>query len=226
MKAVTRDQSHEIVGRVLRNTNWGAIDGDQLQSAEGAIGMPETEFGRRLTLFIQNGMNFVMKGPGALIVDRTKPFNAEFIGSDWTIWLGAKDGDGLKGKEAQDPASLALTEIDFAKVLFTTCLNEGETSITGEEKLARHFAAGHIRLDVKIGQCLYKEKGQATLEWLYQTFGITWFELPGTELRRSNGSRYVLYLGRDGDGRWRWGCSWLELDRHAGNPSAVLASGA
>ena len=157
MKAVSRDQSHEMVGRFMRKTDWGKLDGDFVQNS--IIEMPEDEFGRRMTQFIQNGMNFVMKGPGALIIDRTKPFSpTAFIGSGWTIWRGDKDGNGLKGNEAQDAASLVLTEIDFTKTLFTACLKEGESVITGEEKLTRHIAAKHIRLDAKAGQCLLEEK--------------------------------------------------------------------
>ena len=180
---------------------------------------------RRLVAFLSNGLNFVMRGPGTLSIDRTKPFNpAMFIGNGWTIWRGPKEGNGLKGDEAQDTASLALAEIGFASVLFTACLKDGETVITGKEKLARHIQAKHIRLDAKVGQCLLEEKGQATLEWLYQTFGVTWFELPGTVLRFSDGDRCFLCLYRDVYGKWRWDCYWLGSDRLAEDPSAVLAS--
>ena len=219
MKAVSRDQSHEVIGRVMRNTNWSELDGDILQ--QGVIGMSEQEFGRRFTQFLKNGANFVMKGPGALIVDRTKPFDTnKFL----PIWRGPKDGNGLTGEEEQDTRSLKHTEIDFAKAIFTVCLKDGESAITGEEKLARHTAAKHIRLDAKVGQDLLEEKGQATLEWLFNTFGIVWFELPGTTLRYSNGRRYFLCLYRDDDDRWRWSYYWLDSYRYARNPSAVLAS--
>ena len=223
MKSVSRDQSNEIGARVLRNTDWGQLDGDALQKS--IIEMSEVEFGRRFALFLKNGASFVTKGPGLLVVDRTKPFDpSKFIGSGWTIWRGPKDGDGLTGEEAQDARSLKLVEIDFAKVLFEHGIKKGETVITGEEKLARHIAAKHIRLDAKIGQCLFEEKGQVTLEWLYQTFGITWFELPGTVLRNSNGFRYFLFIYRDGYGWWYWLSFWLDDFRYAKNPSAVLAS--
>lgn len=223
MKAVSRDQSNEIGARVLRNTDWGQIDGDTLQ--KDVIEMSEVEFGRRFALFLRNGANFVMKGLGVLIVDRTKPFDpVKFIGSGVTIWRGPKDGNGLTGEEAQDAASLARTEVDFAQVLFEHCLKKDESSITGEEKLVRHIAAKQVRLDAKIGQCLLEEKGQATLEWLFNTFGITWFELPGTVLRRSGGARCFLSLYRVDDGRWHWRYYWLVHNRLAKDPSAVLAS--
>jgi hypothetical protein len=223
MKAVSRDQSHEVIGRVMRNTDWGQLDGDVLQ--QRVIEMPEQEFGRRFTQFLKNGASFVMKGPVSLVVDRTKPFNpAIFIGSGWTIWRGAKNGTGLEGEEAQDASSLALIEVDFAKARFTACLKDGETVITGEEKLARHLAAKHIRLDAKIGQCLLEERDQATLEWLYQAFNIPWFELPGTILRDSYGGRCFLCLYRDDGGRWDWYDGWLDDVRGARSLSAVLAS--
>ena len=219
MKAVSRDQSNEIGARVLRNTDWSQLDGNELQ--KGVIEMSEVEFGRRFALFLKNGANFVIKGPGSLIVDRTKPFDTRKY---LPIWRGPKDGNGLSGEEEQDTRSLKLTEVDFAKALFTACLKEGESVITGEEKLARHIAVKHIRLDAKIGQCLLEEKGQVTLEWLFNTFGITWLELPGTVLRFSDGLRYFLCLYRDNNGRWGWDCRWLGLDRDAESPSAVLAS--
>ncbi len=169
----------------------------------------------------------IIKGPSSLIVDRIKPFDAaKFIGSGTTIWRGPKNGDGFTGEEEQDLASLTLTEFDFSKVLFEHCIKEGETVITGEEKLARHIAAKHIRLDARIGQGLYEEKGQATLEWLYQTFDVDWVELPGTTLRDSDGVRYFLFLYRDGYGRWRWFYGWLGRGRDVRRPSAVLASSA
>ncbi len=224
MKAVSRDQSHELIGRIIRTVRWGQLDHDDLQRSI-IEGLPEEELGRRLTLFFKNGANFVLKGLSALVVDRTKPFDpAKFVGKGVSIWRGPKGADGLKGEEDQDARSLKLTEVDFSGVLFEHCIKQGENSIKGEEKLTRLLAAGHIRLDAKIGQALYEEKGQATLEWLYNTFGITWFDLPGTVLRGTVGDRYVLYLYRDG-GRWHLRCRWLGYDCHVESPSAVLASG-
>jgi len=147
-----------------------------------------------------------------LFIDRTVPFNpVKFIGSGWSII-------------EEDKSSLALTEIDFGKVSFETCLKFGEKYITGEEKLLRHAKAGHILADAKIGQTLFEEEGQKTLEYLYKEKGITWFELQGTVLRHPDGDRYALYLCRDDDGRWGWGCGWLGSYRGSANPSVVLAS--
>ena len=222
MKTATYPQLKDVGIRFL-NLNPDGIDSDAIQA--GLEGCSVEEVDRRLKAFLNNGLRFIIKGPSVLVVDRTKPFNpAAFVGSGWTIWRGPKDGNGLMGEEEQDARSLKRTEIDFAKVLFEHGIKKGETVITGEEKLARHIAAKHIRLDAKIGQCLFEEKGQVTLEWLYQTFGITWFELPGTVLRSSGGYRAFLAFSRGGGGRWHWNYYWLGSDRRAKNPSAVLAS--
>lgn len=221
-KNATWPQIKDIGIRVL-NLTLDGTDGDAIQ--RGTEGCSVEDVDRRLKAFLNNGLSFVIKGPSVLVVDRIKPFNpASFIGSGVTIWRGPKDGNGLTGEEAQDATSLARTEIDFAQVLFEHCLKKGESSITGEEKLVRHIAANRIRLDAKIGQCLLEEKDQATLEWMFNTFGITWFELPGTVLRDSDGYRYFLFLYRGDSGRWHWDCSWLDYNRFAQSPSAVLAS--
>jgi len=147
-----------------------------------------------------------------LVIDRSVPFNpVNFIGSGWSV---------IDGEE--NKASLALTEIDFEKVSFETCLKSGEKCITGEEKLVRHAKAGHVLLDAKIFQKLYEEEDQKTLEYLYREKSITWFEFPGTVLRYLNDSRYALFLYRDDGGRWSWRCYWLDGDRDARNPSVVL----
>ncbi|MBI4088972.1 hypothetical protein HY415_02650 [Candidatus Kaiserbacteria bacterium] len=221
MKKATYRQLKDIGIRFL-NLDPEGVDGDAIR--KGTEGCSVNDVDRRLKAFLNNGLSFMMKGPSALIIDRTKPFNpAAFIGSGWTIWRGTTNGDGLTGEEEQDARSLELTEINFATVLFTACLEDGETSIIGEEKLARHIAAKHIRLDARIGQCLFEEKGQAACEWLYQTFGIRWFELSGTVLRNGFGSRCFLFLYRNNDGRWYWSYDWLGSNRDAENPSAVLA---
>jgi len=163
-----------------------------------------------------------------LAINRAKPFDpAAFIGANWAIWRGPADADGLKGEERQDARSLALTEVDFTKARFETCLAEGETVITGEQRLTRLLDQKKdcIRADDNIGAALLNEPGQVTLEWLYQTHGVTWFELPGTELRSPNGYRRFLCLCRTDDGRWHWGYDrWLGNDRGAGSPALVFAS--
>lgn len=133
-----------------------------------------------------------------------KPFDpATFIGADWSIWRGPADGKGLQGKEQQDDRSLILQEVDFSKVLFLTYLQEGEICITGEEKLKRLKTGDLIRLDARVGQALWEEKGHKTLEWLRKEQGITYLDFMGTELRSPYGYRSVLSLSWSG-GEWYW----------------------
>lgn len=220
MKFATFAQTKDVAIRIL-NLKLEGIDGDAIQ--RGIEGHSVDDVNRRLVAFLNNGLNFVTKGQNILLIDRANPFDpAAFLGSGWTVWRGPKDGDGLSGEEEQDVRSLAMTEVDFSKVLFTACLKEGESCITGEKKLSRHTAANHIRLDAAVGQALLEEDGQATLNWLYAMFNITWFELPGTLLRDSNGNRHFLYLYSDSGGRWYWDYYWLGNDREAANASAVL----
>lgn len=224
MKTATYGQIKDVAIRVL-NLKLDGIDGGAIQ--RGTEGFSVDDIDRRIVAFLNNGLNFVIKNPNPLIIDRTKPFDtANFIGQEVTIWRGPINDTGLVGEEAQDIRSLKLTKIDFTQVLFEHCLKEGENAISGWEKLKRHIAAGHIRLDAKIGQCLFEEKGQATLKWLYHVLGITKFELTGTVLRTSGGSPCFLALYRnDGDGgQWRWTYGWFGDGRGVEDPSAVLAS--
>ncbi|MFA5830208.1 MAG: hypothetical protein WC878_00080 [Candidatus Paceibacterota bacterium] len=147
-----------------------------------------------------------------LIIDRSVPFNPAFMGDGWKI-------------EEQDKLSVILAEIDFNKVSFETCLKEGESCITGEKKLKRHAKAKHVCADAKIGQTLYEEEGQKTLDRIYREKGITWLELLGTTLRSPDGDRCALILYR-GDGclSWTWNYGWLDNYRYADYPSLVLAS--
>ena len=170
-----------------------------------------------------------------LTIDRSSPFDVRaFIGEGWYVYrgpykpgvLGGLDPDG---KREEDEHAVTLTEIDFAKVHFVTCLEEHEYGVTGEEKLLRHARLGHIRLDAKVGQCLLKEKEQKTLEWIYEKHRVTWFELPGTTIMTSGGGRYFLTLRRVGNGRWEracsrdnWGDLWLGQQRSSRHPSAVI----
>jgi len=161
--------------------------------------------------FLESGCQFVIKGPGALIIDRTKPFDpAKFIGAGWEI-------------VEEDKSALKLTTIDFSNIRFESGIKEGEQVIDGEEKLKRLKRLG-IRLDAKSGQTLYEEKGQVTLRWLYDTYGITWFELSGTVLRGQVGNRCFLDLNRLGGGSWCWSYRWLGRGRDRGGVSPLLAS--
>lgn len=163
--------------------------------------------------FLRNEL--VVSEPVARVIkiDRTKPFNpADFIGSGWMI------------DEPQDERSLALDEMDLIKVRFETMLKSGEPYITGEEKLKRLKAAGHVRLDAKIFQTLWENQSLIPESWKEKIDGNTrYIFFDGTVLRSPGGRRCVLYLCWY-DGRWRWCYSWLDNSWSVSSPSAVLAS--
>ena len=128
-----------------------------------------------------------------------------FIGSGWKVL-----------KHETDHRATKLTEVDFTKVNFETCLH-GEPKITGEEKLKRLKESGNIRLDAGVFLALWNEwrnapedkKSETALEWLYREKGLAYLDFMGTVFESPSGYRFVLYLYRCGDGAWRWGCHWL-----------------
>jgi hypothetical protein len=154
-----------------------------------------------------------VKVPARLFqINRSKPFDpGKFVGRNWSI-------------VEEDERSLGLAELDFSKISFESGLKEDERYITGEEKLKRLTALPEIRLDAKIGQALYEEKGQATLRFLHDHFGVSWMEFAGTILRDSGGRRYFLYLYRFVGRSWDWSYSWLGYVRNRGSVSPLLAS--
>ena len=146
----------------------------------------------------------------------TAPFDpATFIGEGWSLI-----------PEEQDKRSTALKEVDMSKVEFVTCLEPGETSITGEEKLERLKKKNCIRLGATVfaGPWQdYQVNGKdSVLEHLYQEKGITYMDFPGDVLLSPVGDRYVLYLYRDGDGSWGWDYYWLDDDWHTRGVSVVI----
>jgi hypothetical protein len=152
-----------------------------------------------------------------LILDCSQPFNpVEFINGGW-------------GVAEQDERSLAITEVDFEKILLETCLKEGEVRIMGEEKL-RRFKEEKPELIPLGGQhCQalwrdYKARGKdSVLERMYKERGIIYLDFFGLILRLPNGRRLVLYFYRD-EGEWDWNYDWLDDDWGADGCSAVLAS--
>ncbi len=211
-KVVSRGQALEVSSRFAAQIDWDQLDGQKLQ--DEVINLSPEEFGRRFTAFLKAGARFVFGGLKIACAkfDLVKFFDNE----NWTFWKGPKDGNGLNGEEERDRVSLSLTEVDFEKTDFLTCLEKGESSITGEEKL--------IRLK-KLSRPLYganqflglwedyqKNKAASVLERLCQQKGITYIDFFGDILRGPGGGRCVLYLYRSGDGSWGWGCGWLGGD--------------
>lgn len=202
-------------------SKYGNYTGNQIEAVLNMIG-GEKNIDRLLRGEMKCNLEVVKM---ILTINRAKLFDpSTFIASGWTIWRGPADGNGLKGDEQQDHRSLELTQVDFTKGRFETCLADGEQVITGEQRLNRLREKVFIRADAAIGVALFKEPGQVILNWLYQTHGVAWFELPGTELRNSNGYRYVLCLYREDDGQWYWYYYWLVSDRAAERLALVFAT--
>lgn len=123
---------------------------------------------------------------------KRQPFNPEkFLGKGWRIdeQIGQRTGDSL----------------DAEKIIGKTYLNEGESSLNGEERLRRIKATpADVHLDAEDFFALWQEKGHTTLKWLYDTKGITFLSFWATILRSPGGDRSVLCLYRGEDGSWDW----------------------
>ncbi len=133
-------------------------------------------------------------------------------------------GKGWKWADTYvDARSLALPRVDFSKVLFETCLEEGEARITGKEKLHRLLDKDDIRLDPRFGVTLFKEEGQKTLKRLCEERGITHLDFPGRVLVNRAGEHCLFYLYLHSDDTWGCGADNLALNCDSRHPSAVLA---
>ena len=219
-QAISGGQARSLAASFLVDTPWDEIPMD----VQPFIEMPAEKRGQAFAVFIRNNFSLIVGELKSLAIDRSEPFNpTEFIGSGVTIWRGPARGAGLEGEEEQTRQSQDMTEIFLANLRFEHMLQEGESTITGEEKLKRHLADEYILLDAKIGQILYEEPGQVTLEWLHKNFRVTWMEFPGTTLRGSGGGRGFLCLDRDDVGRWHRACHWLAYERDVRRVS-VLSS--
>ena len=213
-KAVSRGQALEVSARVATQVNWDELDGDRLQ--EEIISLKPGEFGRRFTAFLKSGGRIIVGEVKVVKIDRSQPFNpTEFMEEKgWTI-------------KEQDKRSLAFTDLDLTKVQFKTMFKDGESSITGDEKLSRLKAAGHIRLDAKVFQTLWENKKLIPESWKKKIDGkVHYIFFDGTILRSPYGDRCVLSLcwRRRYGGMWCWAYRWLISDWDHGSPSAVLAS--
>lgn len=139
-----------------------------------------------------------------------------FIGEEWKII-----------PEDQDEKSVALEEVDFTKVKSVSCLNEGESSIKGEEKLRRLKESSNIRLGATVFMALwndYQANGRnSILERLYKEEIIgNYIDFFGTILLDPDGNHNVLYLYRHDNGEWHRNVNWLGFDWDFGVLSAVL----
>lgn len=152
----------------------------------------------------------------------TSTFNpSSFLGEQWSLWRGPRNGNGADGEIDQSERSLQLEKIDWSKVQFVHCLQNDEQILSGETKIQRLKESGDIYLGGNAFLSLwlnYQEaKNHSVLEWLNHAQGITCIDFMGSVLRNKDGHRYVLYLYRD-DTDWKWSC-WgslhdLKWERH------------
>ena len=158
-------------------------------------------------------------------INRSTPFDpVPLLGTGASFWHGPKDGKGLKGEIEQDTKSMALTEIDLWSIRFKAYIPEGESLISGENRIMAIKTASDTALDPQIGQSLYEEDGQKGLRWLYDQTGIKWMEFLGQPLRNAFGDRLSLVLYRLVDGSWGRGCVCLGNVRSASGPAAVVSN--
>ena len=222
---VSERRLRKVHGVLLTNADPEGIP-DEV--AEWVIQHP-VEAGQQFALWLKNRCRLIVGEPKILRFQPSVTFSPSgFLSEGWTIWKGPKDGNGLEGGEDCDRREDNLSEIDFSQALFETCLEEGETTITGEEKLMRMKASGHLRLGGRTFLSLWQDyqanKGNSILEWLYQNGQITYMDFFGLVLRSPLGDRYVLYLCRYDDSQWYWHQSWLGRGCGARNRSVSLAS--
>jgi len=164
-------------------------------------------------------------GGGRRILPTIKTFDpATFIDKGWKV-LEAET----------DRRASALEQVDFTKANLETCFKQGETHITGEEKLKRLKEGGNIRLGSETFLALWTEEGQKTLEWLHGEKGVACFDFFGTILEGPYNDRFVLRLYRYGysydEGRvfggwkWDWTYYWLGNDWDDGDYTLCLPAG-
>jgi hypothetical protein len=204
--------ANKVAGELYESITGQLFEiGRQLRQPNGYPFNPEM-----LKKYLQNGIEgrFIFSEPKSFL---TKPFfPAEFIGEGWTV-------------EEQDERSLTFTEIELAAPRFETCLKDGETSITGEEKLIRLKQSKKIILGGNAFLGLWLDyqvnKENSALECLWRNYKISYLDFFGTVVCHTDGCRIVIYLYLNNDGKWSWNYNLLKWgDWNARRPSAVLAS--
>jgi hypothetical protein len=166
----------------------------------------------------EEGVARFLRGELMLAPVTTIPFSGDFdpeafIGERWKILPKETDSRGE-----------SLPGLDLSKVRFETCLKEGETYTTGEERLVRLKAGGHIRLGGKAFKACWESRHLLPESWKKDKSGNTrYIFFDGMVLVSPHGNRYTLYMSWN-DGAWFLFCYHLGSDRDASRPSAVSAS--
>lgn len=140
------------------------------------------------------------------------PFiRAKFLGGNFPHWKGPVTGDGWEGVEERDMSSRFVTDVDFERADFLNCFREGDTMITGEEKLARLKELGRTLYGVTVFAGLYKdyrEYGRAgtaensVLERLFTDYGVALIGFFGDVYRSPGRRRIIMGFARCGEAEW------------------------
>lgn len=133
---------------------------------------------------------------------------------------GPLENDGITAFKRVIAKAATLPREEGYKLLFATGL-VGTTWISLEDRI--RILSARAMADPNLLWSLYKEKGQKTLRYLYNTYGVTWME----SLRRcvcfQGGNEHTLHLFRKKGGRWDWDYFWGEA-RTAVHPALVLGA--
>ncbi len=141
-------------------------------------------------------------------------------------------GEGWKELE-RDERAYNLTQVDYSKCQFLTCIKEGDGPIKGEEEL-RRLKGDYPQLIrhggnqfLALWEDYQKNSADSVLEHLRLTQGITYLDFLGLVLLGPNNDRRVLYLCWVNDywyWRCRWlGCSWCVRDCSVVSPASISA---
>ncbi len=102
-------------------------------------------------------------------------------------------------------------------------LDAGETTITGEQHLARLKESGRVRLSANQFIALWENNNRIPESWKEGVDGnIRYIYFDGTVLRGDGNNRYVLCLYRE-NYKWNWTVKALNNIRHLNDLSAVMA---
>ncbi len=145
------------------------------------------------------------------------------IAEDWKlagVVHGSANNDGITAFKDVIVKAASLPKKKGYKLLFADGLAKGETVITGEDRIK--VLACRALADPDLGWSLFKEKGQKTLRYLYDTYGVKWMEFLRRELCDLDGRRNSLSLFRRDDGSWGRSNRWLSDYRNARHPALVL----
>jgi hypothetical protein len=117
----------------------------------------------------------------------------------------------------------SLKILDLSKLRLVSCLDPGESRITGEEhlhRLVRH-RPNFIRLGGRSFYSLWTEESHRTLNLLREQ-GIEYLDFPGLITGYPTGCRRIPYFYLRENREWWWGVYRLSLDWGINARSACL----